>query len=718
MTVTLNASWELVELSEAIAGRKIGKGYADDLQKLNRVAIHEFAANVASALAYLNVPVGIDAYTTTYAVLARAKVRVWGNRDRISLYMYGNQTRVRLTLGGVVIGTASVAGAANAWAQRNDVLLSGATRDADGMVTLLIEVQRTTASPTGTPTVYHVIVGEDILRLGDLPAAGNTQTNFLAMHDELYATADGSVDVLALQRLDDNTESALFERPRRCCHLNPLLGASHQIVRLSSCHWRLDGPYIIQVPMHADGGLTVTVTVEIGTAGLDMEIFVLSEFEDFDEMRKNRSASYASGSVHYVTTKNVKARAGEPCMVWLAFRSEVDGSTATAPDAYGWSSVTPQTVWCERDATLEGAATSPGGIPWGYCIVAKSEDVAASKDATIKNALGFSTATQMLDIACVQGIDNSSGGSTSAALMITISPHPGTGVTRAPDLVPRTQYWTGTASNTSYQPQLDIREMSVGFLYGIYIQCGPVTAPARRNRGWAGTPPTAALAASVQMRLNQLVLNGTPQCLMRHSGARNILPTNTLGGGQIISYEGAYIFVEGDGSTLYQWPVPLAPPNVSGGLAALQLYGRFVLMACFGDGRGFPDESEALYECRWSGQDWVIGSVSVARRPSAGAQQSPTEADALAAMTSVSNEVGSSPQQSTANAYGQCYTWPSEGSFKKGIWALSPVFMDDSQPTFPAILTAEIRPRGGARYASVTQLMVAGLQVWWGPREQ
>jgi len=718
VTVTLNAAWEKIELLEAIEGRKIGRGNDDDLRKLNRAAIHEFAADVAPALAVLNVPVGIDAYTTTYAPLARAKVRVWGNGDRISLYMYGNQTRVRLTLGGVVLGTAAVTGASNAWAQRNDMALAGATKDADGMMTLLIEVQRTTGSPTGTPTVYHVIVGEDILQLADLPAAGNTQTNFLAMHDELYATADGSVDTFALQRLDDNAESVLFERARRCCHLYPLLGNLWQFHRLSSCQWRLDGPYVIQVPQHAEGGLTVTIALEVSTVGFDLEAFVLSEYEDFNQARKDRAATYASGSTHYITTKNVKARAGETCFVWVAFRSEVSGSSASMPDAYFWSSMTPQTVLCERDGVLEAQQASAGGS-WGFCIVATEENVMGVKNPAVEAALDYSPATQLLDIACIQGIDNSSGGTTDPALMLTISPHPGTGVTRAPEFGGRIQYWTGDPSNVSYQSQLDIRTMAIGFLYAVYIQCGPVVAPARRNRGWAGTPPTAGLMASVAQRLNALVFNGTGQCLMRHSGNKNNTPQQTLGGGENVFYFGDYLFVQGSGlaSASYEWDVPLAPPNVSGGLASLKLYGQFILMVALGDGAGFPDQNEVAFECRWSTGDWVVGAASVTRKPSAGVQQSPTEADSIAAMNSTAIVVGSSPESALANAYAQCFTWPSEGSFKQGVWALGPVFMDESQPSFPVILTAEIKALGGSVYASVTRVIVAGLHVWWGPRE-
>lgn len=723
MTVTLNANWERVELAEAQAGRKIGRGNDDDLQDLNRAIIHEFAADVATALAILNVPVGITAYTTVFAVVARAKVRVWGNGDRVAISMYGNQTRVRLTVGGVVLGSATVLGAGNAWGTSATFTLAGAVRDSNGMVIISMEVQRTTGAPVGTPTLFHAIMFEAKLLLANLPAAGNTQTQFRAMHDELYATADEAVDNFGLQKLDDNAEFAIFERPRRACHLFPLLGGVHQFHRMSSCQWRLDGPYCIQVPPYASEGLTVTVTWEVSAApaGLGQEVFALSEYEDFDEERVARAVLLASGSVNYLTFQGVAARAGQVCLVWVAFRSVVSGSTTTSPDAYGWSNLTPQNIWCERDATVEGAGVSPGGIPWGYCIVSKAEDIAASKDPTIKNALGYSTQSQVVDIATMQGIDNSAGGGASPALMLCVSPHPGTGITRGPDWGPRVQHWAGGfgAPNT-YTPTLDIRRCAIGFLYAVYIQCGPVVAPARRMLARAKNPPTASLIESIGNRVNQLVYQGTAQCLLRHSGQRNIKPTATLGAGQIISYEGSYLFLEGNGvgSPTYPWTVPLIQPNVSGGLASLTLYAQFIIMASIGDGAGYPDETEIIYRCRFTTGDWVTGTAPIARVPSGGAQQSPTEADTLAAMVATSNEVGSVPIQSTGNAYGQCFTWPTEGNFKAAIWQRGVVFKDISQPAFPAILTAEIQALGGAKKPSNARVIVAGLHVWWGPREE
>jgi hypothetical protein len=183
-----------------------------------------------------------------------------------------------------------------------------------------------------------------------------------------------------------------------------------------------------------------------------------------------------------------------------------------------------------------------------------------------------------------------------------------------------------------------------------------------------------------------------------------------------------YLFTEEasvGGGRYYAWTVPLAEPNVSGGLQSLTLRGRFILIASVGDGSALGDEDVLNYRCRFSGGTWVPGSIQHTRRATSGSQQAPTIVDALVAMTSTAVEVGSSPQKTTANSYGQCYTWPGEHHFSRRIWSYGPTFTDDSQPSFPTTLVAEIQGLGGNRQPGrvTAQLIVAGLFVWWDSRE-
>ena len=719
MTVTLNSGHEQVVLTEAVEGRRIGKGNNEDLRDLNRALIHEFASNGSTALAVMNVPVGITTFGGSYSTLCRAKVRVWGDGTRLTFHVYGSYFSARLYFGGVLIGSVAVPGAAPAWVSLSSTALSGASFDADGMCTVLVECQNN----TGDGTIYHVIVAEDKLQSANLPAAGNTQTNFLAMHDALYDSADHPVDNFAIQKLEDNADQLLFERSRRICQMFPTQGNANQIWRLSSCHWRLDGPYTFMTPGYNDDeGLTVTITVEVGSspASLDLEIFALTEYEDFENTRLARLQTISSGSVQYLTFTGLKARAGEPCQVWVAFKSEV-GSEIDTIDAYTWSAGTPQTLYCERNTTLEAAVSSPDLIPWGYCIVAEAEDIAAAKDATVKNAVGYTTASQTADIACVQGVDNSGGLAADLALLLTISPNSQTGITRSPDFGLVDKWWTTTPNDRVQDKSIGIHRCAIGYLYAVYVQAGGVVAPSRVKRARAGLPPSAGALEAVAQRCNAMVFGGNSQVLLRHSGNGNARSQLTSGGGQITDFAGMYLFTEsaGTGGNSYQWTVPISEPNVSGGLASLTLRGRFILIASVGDGSALGDEEVLNYQCRFTSGDWVPGSIQHTRRATSGSQQEPTLVDALVAMTSTAVEVGSSPQETTANSYGQCYTWPGEHHFSRRVWAYGPTFTDVSQPSFPTTLIAEIQGLGGNRQPGrvTAQLIVAGLFVWWDSRE-
>lgn len=716
MTVTLTGTWAQTQLTDAREGRKIGKGHRDDPQTLNRALIQEFACDGATALAQMSIMNGLTTYGAGYSTIAQAKVRVWGDGARINFHVYCAYTRVRVTLGGVVLGAATNGAVAPAWASMGAVTLSGATFDAEGMVTVLVEAQ----DNVGVGTFYHIVISEEAVVAGSLPGPSSTQTGFRAMHDELYATADGSVDICALQKLDDNIEQLFFERARRACVLYPVQGSTQQIRRMSSVYWRLEGPYIMQVPFYADG-LTVTITAANGAVpAADLEIFALTEYESFDAVYADRKQTVTAGSgTQYLKFQGLKCAGGSPCMVWIAFRSAIVSATTTTIAAYSWMSSTPQTLYCERNATLEAASTTPDNVTWGYCLTVDAEDVAASKNAAIKNATGYNTPSQLFDIATVQGIDNSGGGAADKALLLTISPHPGTGITRGMNAGGIVKWWTATASDTVDAPSMIVRRCAIGFLYAVDIQCvKSLVAPTARKIVQVAGAPSAGLLAEIATRVNQMTFVGNSQVMIRHSGAGCIL-SNTFISGKPIYYAGAYMFGEGSGAGTtgsYIQTVPIAQPNVASGLGSLTLWAQFIFMATYGGGL-FPTEGAARYRVRLGSSDWVESETPMVRRPTHGAQESPTVADALAAMTSTAVEVNSSPQETTANSYGQCVTWPSEGSRRAMPWVYSVPFSDDSQPSFPALLNAEFEPFGGSKYNVAVQVVIAGLHVWWGPRE-
>ena len=722
MTVTLNAGHEQVRLIELDAGRRIGIGLGNDLRDLNRAIIHEFASGGATALAVLASQVGVWCPTaTTYAELTRAKVGLWGNGARVRFHVFCQQSRVRVTLGGVVLGTAAVLTALGAWASLPVATLAGAVFDANGMCDLLVESQDTTGVPTVTPLVYHFILCEEKMLLASLPAASNTETLFRACHDELYNSISKPVDAHALQMLDDNARYATWERSRRCC---ALFSSSDDLrkMRLSSVHWRLDGPYVIEVPPSFSDTMTCNVSIKRDSSpAADFQFFALSEFDDFETARLARTQTLTNNTATHATFTGLAARAGRANMVWVAYKSSIVSTIVASPFVYNWTAQTPWRLMCSRVAALETAGASPEGVPWGWCIVAEGEFIAGDKDPTMKAGLSFDKPGQMCDIATMQGVDNSTGGTTVPTMMLSISPHPGTGITSVPDFNAVWQNWSGGSGNTSFTPTIDIKRCSVAVLTGVYIQASGVVAPTRRVASVPGAPPSAGSMADVVAATNNLVYNGNSQCLIRHSGQRNyrdpvVIPVS----GQTTTWGGTYYFVGDGGPGYYQ--VPIAEPNISGGLGNLTLWGQFFLMGTIGDARTNPaEQNEILYQCRFvtmGSGGWVPGSLRAVK--GGGASQMvgrPTEADALVAMTSISNEVGSSPLQQSVNAYGQCNTWPREGSQRGMVWERGILFKDTTQPTFPVVLEAEIQALGGTKYAAGAYLIVAGLSVWWGPRE-
>ena len=105
MTVTLNSGWETVEPSELQPGRRVGRGFRDDLRALGRAITHEFASDGATALAVLSAQRGIPKTGTSYTAVGYCKVGIWGNGARLNIHMYGHQTRLGLTVVGVVVPT-------------------------------------------------------------------------------------------------------------------------------------------------------------------------------------------------------------------------------------------------------------------------------------------------------------------------------------------------------------------------------------------------------------------------------------------------------------------------------------------------------------------------------------------------------------------------------------------------------------------------------------
>lgn len=706
MTLTLNSTWQIADLHEAKEGRLIAKGLREDLRELNRIIIHEMASNAGGTVAVLSVPNRIDAtiITTSYATFALGKIRAI-NGCRFRVHIYGDRVRARITVGGQVLSTASQTGTGDAWGSSGTSTLSSATADSDGLMTVLVEAQLTAVGGTG---FLHIVLEERTMAVGNLPGA--TSPNFIATHDEAYATADDPVDAYAIQQLDDNEKWARFLRGRKHLHLYPGAGPRS---RLASYTWRLDGPYTMQVPQTAEE-INVSICLQ-AVNSLDFTFLALTEFEQLEEVIDARAQTVTSsdGAVHR-NFLGLKCRPGQPCLVWVAFKSEIAGSNTTSVEVFGHSQSNPHALSCDRNATLEALS---GNAMFGYCFIAKAEDLIPTTDPTIKASLGYSTPEQVCDLACMQGVGRTHGSDDS--LMLSMSPSPATGITRAPNFSAVIVQTSGGVNQTSYTPEINVRALGLAYLYGVYVEA-TARQPARGRLARPGLPPGAGVVQLVAARVNGQVRNNTPAVITRHAGQRRQKPTASPGGG-VLTYDGIYLFADSSvsGADIAPWQLPLTDPNygVSSGLLVDKLYGQFIFMAAMSRGNG-PAEASGLIEVGFTGATAQIGSYRLRDRATQGAQASPTESDALIASQSTSYTPGSSPTESRANQYTQMFTWPSEGEFRRQIWDLSPVFEMDIPGSFPTLAVASISPKGGNRVAlenSMT-IVVAGLHVWWGPR--
>jgi hypothetical protein len=706
MARTLNGIWSIDPLFEVRDGAVIGTGKQQNLRELNRVIFHDYARNGASSLAVLSV---INRLTlpASYDSIAVGRVRIPPIGSRVRVSVYGDRCRVQLWVGLVLRATATQAAVGDAWASSSVSAPLALTPDSDGMVTLELRAEYTAAGSTG---LTHVIVEDFPMLESSVPGAGANPalTGFVGMDDNAYDRPDDPLDVFQLQTLDENVRWLWRDRGRKHLHLYPRIGP---VVRLSSSQWRLDGPYIMEAPIHAE---RLDVTLSLGTAGSAsarvLEVLALTEYEQLESVISDRAVSLTEGTTTaHLNFRGLRMRPGQPVKVWVAFRSEIYSAVETTIDMYSHNTSQPHMLWCGRNATLEGTL----GLPWGLCMVMKSEDLQTSRDPTIKGSLGYSAPEQVCDLACVPGIDTTGSGS-DAALQVVISPSPSTGLTRAPMFAGVYQWWTGATNSVVYQPQAEVRKMVIGFLFGVFVDIGGEVPAARRKLARSGVLPAAGAVQGIGVRAATSTVQGTPAIIMRHGGARRLKP-NATPSGKTIQYHGRYLYVQGDGGEDALWQIPLTDPNfgVGSGLRVRKLYGQFAFMCTLAQGR--INEEEALVEVLFQGPAAAFGSARVRHFPTQGAQMSPTECDALVASQSTAI-YATDPNIGLANAYTQEFTWPSEGEFRRGIWDYSPIFEANIPGSFPALVNAIIRPRGGARYATSMQLIVAGLHVWWGPR--
>lgn len=717
MTLTIPTEWGMQNLSEAAPGRVIARGKREDLRSLNRQTLRNFSANAASNLAVLSVPEGIadPVLTSSFVLQSKGLVRVWGNGTRVRIHVYGRLVEARANIGGVSVPTATQGTGAETWATGTALVTSGMSIDGDGFVE--VEIYARFVAGPGSKHFKFIILEELPTLDANMPGPGNANTDFISMHDDLYSTTDTSVDVELAQTLEDRVRQAMFERGPRCLHLYPRIG---EITRLGSAHWRLDGPYVVQAPPFADR-VDVAITLEVLTSwggGVDPDFFffALTEYERFEDVADARvQGVYVSDGVVSRKFLGLKCRPGQSCMVWVAVRGAFAAIEDDAELDIGHHSMaSPEKLYCLRTGLADGYMP----MPWGLAIIGDSEDVAASYDPTIKNGRGYSTPSSVVDVACINGVDpNTEHEGSSTELTLTISPHPGTGVSTAPA-------YSGVPTLRE-MARMQYAGVSVAQLLGVYVQVS-VPAVVRSKRARARRGVSAGIPALVMSRVNNLTVNCVPLACLRHGGQRLIKPPATPTGGTIY-FESSYLHVQGEAGSLNAayWQVPLCDPNggASSGLLTRKLYGRCVLMVVNSYNAAAGQEELATVQFKFTGGAAVLDNFKLRYRPNYGRNQSPTEADAIVSAWAthvVPNAYPTggpvSPGVQWGNAYTQTVTWPSEGYSEQQVWDVGPVFEMDTPESFPAIATIEIEPQGTARYSQSVQVVVACVYLWWGPR--
>lgn len=709
MAITTLTEWYEVTRHEIQPGDPVMTGRLNELRFALRMLTRNFAysngqiAAISSPRQVDGANKGIPNIGASYEEIARGKIRLWDARAQFRVRALGSRMNVRLIIGGTTVATLAL-GASAVWQSSASAACTGATIDADGYAELIIQTQRTS---TGY-VLEQIAVDEQAVASGDYPSVAlPSEQGFFALFDEAVA-ADTPLDAWVLQTIDDMAGRIEVERARAFLHL-------HHVKRphkISSVHWRLDGPYMISAPPWADRA-TVIVTGYLVDAAQGVDICVLSEHERFEDVVGARAQSVTSTTVAHFKFDGIKLRPGgtdaATQLVWIAFRSEIGASASiTVPiGAQG----PPWKLYCED--LLSSYIPDSSAI----CGISGVDD----QIFQFKNLHRTGSPSSYFDIACVLGEEQAiTSTGDSVRQPISISPSPHTGLTSEPAI----ELVSSSAAGNVYSPSFDVYHLGVMVLTGVFIEArGPDFA--RRKLARPSGPPSAGLVGEIVDRINQLTRWLTPQLVIRHYGARNMIDDAGNGTNRIYC-SGHYIFVPSAGSsTTVPLELPLASdPNkgVTTELIAKKIYCQLCYLVAVRQTAELNFEGKVAFF--FGSEDEVIEHAPI--WPHAGGltgAPSPTVADATIASAidgACLDPVATAPTETTEWAYAQQYTWPPEGHRYATPWRLSPVIEINMPGSFPATLTLNIKNYGGVRVGSTakthTTVIVSGLHMWVGPR--
>lgn len=713
MAITVPTTWALVPREETQADEPIAIGNNDEIGSINEQTSRNFAASTGVQRAVYTCTrakggtsiVGTPNLTASYNVIARGKIRVWGEGARFKYRVYGRYLNAYASVGGVAFSAITL-GATPGWLGLGTAAaITGATIDADGFAEVIFYARYTNAS---LYQLQHFVLSEVELTSAQMPdGATPTEQGYYPYHDEAYA-ADMPLDCFLLQGFDDQAGRARIERARGLLHLNSL-AYTHNC---SSVHWRLDGPYVIVAPPWAERATVVVTALLLSASYGNVQVCVVSEHERLFDVIEDRYQTLSSASATHLKFDDVKIRpdgaVATPQLVWVAFRSELGSDIA---DVQIGAHPKPWKLYC--DDTITARIPDAHWYTAGY-LGMDSASFSAKQD------FDASSPSSYFDIANIVGeetVVTSAGDPVRQPIII--SPHPDTGLTQEPA---SEEVYSYAAVNPIYTPTMDVWTKGAMIIQGVYVEAlGP--ALERRKLAFPGGLPSAGLVGEIIDRVNEMTVWLTPQLLTRHHGARNLIDDTS--GTNRVFHDGNWFFVPSASGTAVARPIEIPLPydpnhGETTGLISQKVYAQIFYIMCIRESQA--QAHTGRFSLYFAGEDEVEHNVPLDPHAGGSPVASPTVADAsLAASLDGASEdpASSAPVETTEGSYSCQYTWPTEG-FRDGmVWRKSEVVEVDMPASFPTILTLNIKNYGGPSnllFTTKTSLIVAGLAVWCGPR--
>lgn len=218
---------------------------------------------------------GIAESSATYATRYRGWIVMPFDQDKIRFHVFGKNCIVRLTVDGAVYGTVTCGATLQVYSGTTQSLTSiGVTSPASGF-TVLVEGRDNAGTPGTHYDVWIEHVGEQTSTT-DLDSIFNAGGLGVVSLDATAFDADLTWDRWLAQRTMNNARHVAATR-------TPALSVAHPVDDphvVSSCVWRADGPYELQVPPWCNS-IDIVVTCAKQNIAENVELSVMIEGDEW-----------------------------------------------------------------------------------------------------------------------------------------------------------------------------------------------------------------------------------------------------------------------------------------------------------------------------------------------------------------------------------------------------------------------------------------------------